>query len=145
MRVFVIVKNTFSLAIENNLIILSVARGDKTVPNDFISSYTNTMLSAKEASNMLQSMSLQERLQALQGKVKEKTRAALEQKIRETIAWYERDIEIVLKSDICTDRDEDIRALLRALWYTNVKVTSDFPWYNESYTGTTTIKFSIPQ
>lgn len=44
------------------------------------------MLSAKEASNMLQSMSLQERLQALQGKVKEKTRAALEQKIRETIA-----------------------------------------------------------
>lgn len=91
------------------------------------------MLSAKQASDMLKSMSPEERLEALKDKVKSKTREALDQKIRETIAAYERDISIVLGSNICTDRDEDIRALLKALGYVDVKVTSDFPGYNESY------------
>ena len=91
------------------------------------------MLSARLASDMLKSMSPEERLEALQDKVKTKTREALDKKIRETIAAYERDISIVLKANVCTDRDEDIRALLRALGYVDVKVTSDFPGYNESY------------
>lgn len=103
-----------------------------------------SMLTAKESWEMLENMSPQERLEALKNKVKERTRNALDQKIRETVAAYERDIEIVLKSDICTDPDKDIAALLKGLWYINVKVTSDFPGYNESYTGTTKIKFSIP-
>jgi hypothetical protein len=102
------------------------------------------MLTAQEASDMIKSMSPEDRLLALRDKVAAKTREALENKIRETVASYERDISIVLGSDICTDRDEDIRALLKALWYSNVKVSSDFPWYNESYRGTTTIKFSVP-
>lgn len=103
------------------------------------------MLSAKQSSEMLQSMSTEERLDAIQHKVSEKTKAALDQKIRETVAAYERRIEMVLKSDVCTDPDKDISALLKALGYADIKVSSDFPGYNESYTGTTTIKFSIPQ
>lgn len=91
------------------------------------------MLSAKQASDMLKSMTPEERLEALKDKVKTKTREALDQKIRETIAAYERDISIVLKASVCTDRDEDIRALLKALGYTEVKVSSDFPGYSESY------------
>lgn len=89
-------------------------------------------------------MSAGERLEALKHKVKEKTRNALDAKIRETVAAYEKDISIVLSASVCTDRDEDIRWLLKALGYTNIKVTSDFPGYNENYEWTTTIKFSIP-
>ncbi len=104
-----------------------------------------TMLTAKESSKMLKEMSPQQRLEALRHKVGEKTRAALDAKIRETVAAYEREIEITLKANVCTDPDKDIAALLKALGYTGVKVTSDFPGYNESYEGTTTIKFSIPE
>ena len=103
------------------------------------------MLTAKESADMLKSMSPQQRLEALKHKVSQKTREALDAKIRETVAAYERDIEIVLKSDICTDPDKDIAALLKGLWFISVKVTSDFPGYSESYTGTTKIKFSIPE
>jgi hypothetical protein len=73
------------------------------------------MLTAKESSRMLESMSAEERLEALKNKVKEKTRNALDQKIRETVAAYERDIEVVFKADICTDPDKDIAALLKGL------------------------------
>lgn len=73
------------------------------------------MLSAKQASDMLKSMSPEERVEALKDKVKAKTREALDKKIRETISAYEKDISIVLKASVCTDRDEDIRALLKAL------------------------------
>jgi hypothetical protein len=103
------------------------------------------MLTAKQASDMLKSMSPEQRLEALKDKVKQKTIQALEQKIRETIAAYERDIEIVLKASVCTDPDKDIKALLQALGYSDIKVTSDFPGWDESYEGTTTIKFKIPE
>lgn len=67
------------------------------------------MLTAKESSEMLKNMSAGERLEALKHKVKEKTRNALDAKIRETVAAYEKDISIVLSASVCTDRDEDIR------------------------------------
>ncbi|HCY21644.1 TPA: hypothetical protein DIC40_07545 [Patescibacteria group bacterium] len=67
-----------------------------------------SMLTAKESSEMLKNMSASERLEALKHKVGEKTRDALDAKIRETVAAYEKDISIVLKSDICTDKDKDI-------------------------------------
>jgi hypothetical protein len=73
------------------------------------------MLSAKESSDMLSSMTPQERQQVLKHKVSAKTRKALEKKIRETIAGYGKDIEIVLASNICTDPDENIEALLAGL------------------------------
>ncbi len=90
-------------------------------------SYTTPMLTAKQANDMIKNMTPEQRLEALKDKVKSKNREALDQKIRETIAAYKRDIEIVLGSSICTDRDEDIRALLNALGYVDVKVSSDFP------------------
>lgn len=67
------------------------------------------MLTAKESSEMLKNMSASERLEALKHKVGEKTRQALDAKIRETVAAYEREISIVLSASVCTDRDEDIR------------------------------------
>ncbi len=104
-----------------------------------------TMLSAKKASEMIKTMPMEDRLEALKDKVSLKTKNALDQKIRETIASFENEIAITLKSDICTDPDENIRGLLKALGYEDVKITSDFPGYSESYVWTTTIKFKIPR
>jgi len=102
------------------------------------------MITAREASEKLASMSPLERLEALKHKVSESTRNALDAKIREVIAGYERKVDICLIAKVCRDPDKDIKSLLLALGYTNVSVTSDFPGYNESYEGTTTIRFSIP-
>ncbi|MCX6824445.1 MAG: hypothetical protein NT085_04960 [candidate division SR1 bacterium] len=103
------------------------------------------MLTAKESADMLKSMSPQQRLEALKHKVSQKTREALDAKIRETVAAYEKDIEIVLTAKVCTDPNKDITALLKGLGYIGIKVTSDFPGRDENYTGTTKIKFSIPE
>lgn len=102
------------------------------------------MINAREASELLRSMTPADRLEALKNKVSAKTRAALETKIRETIAAYETKVDIVLSAKICCDADKDIKAFLTGLWYSDVRVTSDFPAYCESYEGTTTISFSIP-
>lgn len=90
-------------------------------------------------------MSSEERLQAIQHKIGEKTKTALDKKIREAVASYESRIEIVLKTNVCTEPDKDISAFLKALWYTGIQVTSDIPGYGDDYQGSTTIKFSIPK
>ena len=74
-----------------------------------------SMLTAKESSELLNTMSSEQRLATLKHKVSAKTRKALEKKIRETIAGYGRDIELVLISNICKDPDENIEALLAGL------------------------------
>lgn len=102
------------------------------------------MLNAKEASEMIEKMSPEDRLKALQNEVSEKTRNALESEILKSVAAFKKKIDITLKADVCTDADEKIRDLLSWLGYQDIKVTSDFPWYNEDYTWTTTIKFQIP-
>lgn len=73
------------------------------------------MLTAQQSSEMLKTMSPEERFEAVKDKVSEKTKNALNQKIRETVAAYERDIDIVLKASICRDPNKDIVALLKAL------------------------------
>lgn len=101
------------------------------------------MINAKEASEMIEKMSPEDRLKALQNEVSESTKNALESEILKAVASYKKKVDVTLKSDICTDDDEKIRNLLRAMWYKNINVTSDFPGYNESYTGTTTVKFTF--
>lgn len=70
------------------------------------------MINAKEAAEKLHNMTPADRLEALKNKVSGSTRNALDAKIRETIAAYERRIDIVLKADICYDRDKDIHSFL---------------------------------
>lgn len=70
------------------------------------------MINAKEASEKLNSMTPADRLEALKNKVSESTRNALDTKIKETIAAYERRIDIVLKADVCCDPDKNIRSFL---------------------------------
>lgn len=103
------------------------------------------MINAKKAREMMEKMSPEDRLKALQNEVNEKTLRALEDEIMKSVASFKNKVEITLWEDICRDPDEKIRVLLKAMGYKNVNVTSDFPWYNESYRWTTTIKFSIPE
>lgn len=103
------------------------------------------MILARDASKLLREMTPEERFESIRKKVSEKTQAALDQGIREVIAACETKVNLVLGADVCTDPDAHISAFLQACGYVDVKVTSDFPGYCESYTGSTTIKFSIPQ
>lgn len=102
------------------------------------------MINAKEASEKLANMNPEERFEIIKNRVSESTKNAIDTKVREAIAWYKRKVDITLGAQVCIDPDEDIRAFLLALGYSNVKVTSDFPAYCETYEGKTNIKFSIP-
>ena len=103
------------------------------------------MINAKKAREMMEKMSPEDRLKALQNEVSEKTLRALEDEIMKSVASFKNKVEISLWEEICRDPDAKIRDLLRALGYQDINVTSDFPWYNESYNWTTKIKFSIPE
>ena len=102
------------------------------------------MLSAHEASELRKSMAPIDRLGILKTKVSATTRDLIEAKVREVIAAYEYKVDLTLRAAECRDSDQDIAALLQGLGYSDVKVTSDFPAYCESYEGRTFIKFSIP-
>jgi len=49
---------------------------------------------------------------------------------------------ITIWSKDCIDSDDKIRKFLTILWAKNIEVSSDFPWYGESYSWTTTIQFN---
>lgn len=101
------------------------------------------MLSAKEASRMIEELSPEQRLQALEWEVSTQTISALEKEVQKAVASYKRRVDVTLDSTICRDPDEKIKDLLKAMWYKQISVTSDFPAYCESYTGQTFIKFSF--
>ena len=126
--------------LQNKSFILEKLYSTRALSHNFLS-----MITAFEASKLLEEMSPAEIFEAIKKKVGEKTQAALDQKVHEVIAAYERKVELVLGSEICQEPDKDITSFLQACGYVDVKVASDFPGYNESYRGTTTIKFSIPE
>ncbi len=103
------------------------------------------MISAREASEMLEKMTPQERFEAMKSKVSESTRNALDKVIRETVAAFQEKVDVTLGASVCRDSDENLRNFLRALGYKDIKVSSDFPCWRawESYEGRTFIKFSI--
>ena len=52
-------------------------------------------------------------------------------------------VDVILKSKDCRDPDENIRKFLRILGAQDIQVSSDFPAYNESYEGTTRVRFRV--
>lgn len=53
-----------------------------------------------------------------------------------------RNADIRLSGKECKDSDENLRRFLTIMGAKDIKVTSDFPWYNESYEWHTSIKFN---
>jgi len=98
------------------------------------------MLSAKESSEMLNNMTTEEKIKALESGIQQKTKETIENKIKGTIAKYQRDVEIALK--IGTKNEEIIiKDLLEILGYQEIYIKANNYW--DEYTDTT-IKFSIP-
>jgi hypothetical protein len=67
------------------------------------------MINAKEAAEKLRSITPKARFEVLKNKVSEKTRNALDTKIKEVIAACESKLDITLTASICRDPDRDIR------------------------------------
>lgn len=68
---------------------------------------------------------------------------SLNKAVLEAIESWKNKVDVVLWYSNCPDPDGTIKAYLKQNWYKNIKVTSDYPWYNESYTWTTHIIFNL--
>ncbi|MCX6824446.1 MAG: hypothetical protein NT085_04965 [candidate division SR1 bacterium] len=100
-----------------------------------------SMLNAQQSSEMLNNMTTEDKIKALESGIQSKTKKAIEDKIKETIAKYQRDVEMALK--IGTKNEEIIiKDLLDILGYKDIYIKANT--YGDDYTDTT-IKFSIPK
>lgn len=68
---------------------------------------------------------------------------ALDNAILQAIEEGKNKVNITLWYKDCKEDDRHVEAYLVQLWYKDVKISSDYPWYNESYEGKTFIKFSF--
>lgn len=102
------------------------------------------MLTPSEVREKVAALSKEELVSVAGRLVSEKVEKILEDAVIAVVARRKNQVSLVLKAKDCTDPDEDIRDFLKISGYEDVKVSSDFPSYNESYEGTTTIKFSVP-
>ena len=102
------------------------------------------MLTPSKARERVAELSPEERSAIVGRLVSEKVERILEETVVKTVACKKASVQLVLTAKDCTDPDGDIRDFLIGSGYSDVRVTSDFPGYCESYEGTTTIKFSIP-
>jgi len=82
------------------------------------------MLTAKESSEMLEKMTTEEKIKALESGIEQETKKSIEDEIKETIAKYQRDVELVLK--IGTKNEEKIiKDLLHVLGYKEVRIKAN--------------------
>ncbi len=92
------------------------------------------MIDAKEAQELAKSKLV---------KVWSSLDQALDSAILKAIEEGKNKVDIALWYKDCREDDKHVEAYLIQLWYSNVKISSDYPWYNESYEGKTFIKFSF--
>lgn len=92
------------------------------------------MLNAKEARELADSASV---------KVKKSLETALDSAIIKAIEEWKNKVNIALGYKDCSEDDRHVEAYLKQFWYSEIKVSSDFPAYNESYEWKTFIKFSF--
>lgn len=68
---------------------------------------------------------------------------ALDNAILQAIEEWKKKVDIALWYKDCKESDGHVQAYLIQLWFKDVKISSDYPWYNESYEGKTFIKFTF--
>lgn len=76
-------------------------------------------------------------------KVNSSLDSALDEAIIKAIEQWKRKIDIALSYKDCSEDDHHVASYLKQLWFENISVSSDFPWYNESYEWKTFIKFNF--
>lgn len=90
----------------------------------------------------LSEISSDERIEIARSLISQKVADILQdQMIISRLSW--RKVDITLSANDCIDSDENITKFLAILWANNIKVSSDFPAYCESYVGKTFIKFNF--
>lgn len=89
-------------------------------------------------------LSDEDRLEIARWLISEKVEKILDREILKAIATRRYMVDIVLKARDCTDQDGDLASYLWALGYVDIWISSDFPWYCESYEWSTHIKFRVP-
>lgn len=90
----------------------------------------------------LNEISAQEKIEIARELVAQNVAALLEKEIIiAKLSWRKADLKLSAK--VCRDSDENIRKFLAILWAKEINVSSDFPWYCESYEWQTFIKFSF--
>ncbi len=52
-------------------------------------------------------------------------------------------VDVTLRAKDCRDPDTNISKFLRILGAQDIQISSDFPGYNESYEGTTRVRFRV--
>lgn len=90
-------------------------------------------------------LSEKQRISIAKSLISKKVEKILDREILTAIATTSYKVSITLKARDCTDADDKLRWYLAALWYEDVRVSSDFPWYCETYEWSTTIKFRVPR
>lgn len=88
-------------------------------------------------------ISSEERLELSKWLVAENVEQILSKKILIAQQGWSKKVDITLRASECLDTNENIHNFLWLLGCRKISVTSDFPWYNESYEWSTRIKFKI--
>lgn len=94
------------------------------------------MLKASEAMELA-------KLENFPVKVWEKCDQALDEAVLKAIETGKKKVSLALWYEKCKEDDETVKAYLEQLGYKNIKVTHDYPWYNEDYDWKTFIEFTF--
>ncbi len=100
------------------------------------------MLTPEQARQQM--LSPEERCRLAQWLIAQKVIDILDSHILLAVGSHDNTVNMTLRAPDCRDSDDNIRRYLAIMWYTDIKISSDFPGYNESYEWKTTIKFRVP-
>jgi len=100
------------------------------------------MLTPEQAKQQM--LSPEERCKLAQWLIAQKVIDVLDSHILLAVGSHDNRVDLTLKASECRDSDDKLRRYLAIMWYVDIKITSDFPGYNETYEWSTTIKFRVP-
>ena len=124
----------------NNDIFQKMVRGEELSKEEKIEA--SKWLLPKTDILPLNEISAEEKIAIARDIISEKVADILQKQMMiSRLSW--RSIDITLGAKECIDSDENIKKFLSILWANNIKITSDFPGYCESYEWTTSIKFNF--
>ena len=98
------------------------------------------MLTPKQAKELSQ----EKRLEIAKWLISKQVEEILDREIIAAIATSRYKVDITLRAKDCKDSDWKIEWYLAALGYEDIRISSDFPWYCETYEWKTRIKFRVP-
>lgn len=100
------------------------------------------MLTPEQAREQM--LSPEQRCKMAKGLIAKKVIMILDSHVLLAVGSNDNRVDVTLRAKECTDSDNNIRRYLAIMWYADIKISSDFPGYNESYEWSTSVKFRVP-